>query len=427
MILVSDWVAQHTNTIGAGAINLAGHIEGYAPFSSIGNAGQVWYSIIDGANREAGIGLFNGTNSIARSDVLITLVNGVLSVNNPSPIDLSGTAVVACTFSAEAYRRLFSHLEDVNNPHHTEAFQVAYDPSQDFSFGAQNVQDAIHALVTAAHASLLEVPAPSVDGRYPYMRVANQISGVDSFGWELYIPPVVTTARVDLPGGTPGDQTGIGAAWTAYTPKPTDEIILAVYAGASYIKSGSGANDSDWVQTAAPIVYASSAEIIAGTSTAKNISPKGLADAAVSSLSATPANDANKYIRLGANGLLDSRLLDISPLAFKGTVNPSDPPPSGAVQGSLYFAANDALPNSGYGFPPNTVTTAGDALIYDGTKWYHLPNDNDLSNYLPLDGGSMRTKGATIAWPLATLGSPEVALDLNGHQIVNAIIDCGTF
>ena len=104
--------------------------------------------------------------------------------------------------------------------------------------------------------------------------------------------------------GAAGSSTGIGAAWTALTPKPTGSITIATYGGTAYVKTGAGAADGDWTALGSATAFASAAEIHAGTDTAKAINSATLRGETRNAANATPANDADYIPRLGANGRL---------------------------------------------------------------------------------------------------------------------------
>ena len=111
MVRIGNWTAENCSTVGTGSLVLTSAIEAAARFKDSVSAGEVWYSIIDGANREAGIGTFNGLGVIERTTVTATLTQGVFKDNSPLPLPLSGEAIVACTFNALAYRRLVESIE----------------------------------------------------------------------------------------------------------------------------------------------------------------------------------------------------------------------------------------------------------------------------------------------------------------------------
>lgn len=135
MANVGNWTVEVCSTVGTGDLNLVGTDDGYARFRDSIPAGQVWYAIEDGNNREAGIGTFDGVSIITRDEVKVTLVNGVYNDSNPDPINLSGEASVGCTFNKSAYDELiagvtdyYSHKGNTNNPHNVTVGQVGAEP-----------------------------------------------------------------------------------------------------------------------------------------------------------------------------------------------------------------------------------------------------------------------------------------------------------
>lgn len=107
MINVGNWVGEKTNTNGSGNVDLAGQLEGYAPFSAYGD-GEYWYTIVNVNNRETGSGTVTGT-SLERTTVYATLTNGVFS-SSGVPLELNGESQVYVTFNKEAYDLVFSQV-----------------------------------------------------------------------------------------------------------------------------------------------------------------------------------------------------------------------------------------------------------------------------------------------------------------------------
>lgn len=112
-----NWTTESCSTVGTGNLVLTGSFTGYAKFSQSVSPGTVYYSIIDGPNKEAGIGTFDGENTIVRSLVTATLVNGVYNGVNPLAMSLTGESIVSCTLNASAFEYALLHLNDLNNPH----------------------------------------------------------------------------------------------------------------------------------------------------------------------------------------------------------------------------------------------------------------------------------------------------------------------
>lgn len=122
MANVGNWIGELTFTTGTGPMTLAGQLPGFTTFDSISET-EFWYAIIDGDNRESGIGDLSG-GVLARTTVLATLNSGIFDDSAPSPLPLSGAAQVYCTFNRGAFDEFNSHLSDVGNPHGVDQAQV---------------------------------------------------------------------------------------------------------------------------------------------------------------------------------------------------------------------------------------------------------------------------------------------------------------
>jgi hypothetical protein len=249
----------------------------------------------------------------------------------------------------------------------------------------------------------------------------------DGSAWRAVGHATITVGNATLAGGTIGSPVGIGAAWTALTPKPTSDVVIASYAGSAYAKIGSGGSDADWVALGSSTVFATANEITTGSENRKAIAPDQLRAVALVAPSATPTNDANKFIRLNPQGKIDPGFLQVGGVVIRPAVDPTAAPPATPVQGDLHFASAGGVVHTGYGFPPGTTAKSGDSFLYDGAAWHLIPNEVDLNAYLPLAGGTMAATTSKITWPAATPAAPETYLELAGGQISNGIIDAGLF
>jgi hypothetical protein len=108
---VADWVMCRTLTTGTGAITLGSALSGYTDFKGgLQESSETYYSILTSTgDREVGLGNFDyTTNTLVRSTVQATLVNGVFNNTSPSAINLVGTSIVACTFNAESWKEFIT-------------------------------------------------------------------------------------------------------------------------------------------------------------------------------------------------------------------------------------------------------------------------------------------------------------------------------
>lgn len=124
-----SWVSEYCSTVGVGPLNLIGAVGDESTFASIIPVGQVWYSIKDGnGNREAGIATFDGAVTLTRNLVHATLVGETYTEASPTPISLTGSSVVSCTFNSEAYQLLvgkINTLTDIATFREYDAYSVA--------------------------------------------------------------------------------------------------------------------------------------------------------------------------------------------------------------------------------------------------------------------------------------------------------------
>jgi len=127
--------------------------------------------------------------------------------------------------------------------------------------------------------------------------------------------PNVTVGNAVLPppsGATAGSKTGIGAAWTALTPKPTDPIVIASFNGGAYVKIGAGGADADWVSLGSAMSFAVTADITTGTDLTKALNSGALRGASRSTPTggAGPAAaDANHFVLLDTTGAIDPKFI----------------------------------------------------------------------------------------------------------------------
>lgn len=113
-IKTENWLGEFVSTIGTGDAILGGAIDGFAGFSNVGDDVDVYYTIIDGLDKETGIGTLTG-GKLVRKDIHATLVDGAY-VKNGSAIKLSGDAQVYGTANAHFldYVQAVSNAEIVN-------------------------------------------------------------------------------------------------------------------------------------------------------------------------------------------------------------------------------------------------------------------------------------------------------------------------
>jgi len=140
LVEIGNWTAENCTTEGTGDLLLSGAIVSGVKFKDSVPSGEVWYAITDGLNREAGIGVFNGNDRIVRQSITATLKGTIFDDDNPSPLSLDGTAIVACTFNALAYRRLVESIE-INAAAIADNALAILQNASDISDNADDIED----------------------------------------------------------------------------------------------------------------------------------------------------------------------------------------------------------------------------------------------------------------------------------------------
>ena len=255
----------------------------------------------------------------------------------------------------------------------------------------------------------------------------------DGGGWRVANPPAAapTVGTVALPGGTAGSKTGLGAAWTAFTPKPADPIIIASFAGSAYVKTGSGGVDADWTGLGSSTSFATAGDIHTGTDTAKALNSAVLRGETLNTPSAGTASaaDADKLLRLDANGQLDDKFLKAVPTKVRGGLDVTAAmvaPTPAYTSGDIVFANADGNIDASWTGTSGQAVKSGDALLFDGTNWHHIPNSTDLNAYLALAGGTM-ADGAVITFDTTTGGAGTVILDGKNGKLKDVQVDAGNY
>jgi len=165
---IGNWTLERCDTVGTGDLNIIGTNTGASRWrDSIPSSGLVYYSIEDGVNREAGIGTFNGTDTIARTTITATLVGSVYDDTSPVAITLSGESVVTCSFNKYAFDVFQDHVNSTLNPHSVTALQAgAVDITGDTMTGELILPDAtltaIDKIASAAATVAVKIYIPSI-------------------------------------------------------------------------------------------------------------------------------------------------------------------------------------------------------------------------------------------------------------------------
>ena len=199
----------------------------------------------------------------------------------------------------------------------------------------------------------------------------------DGTAWDT-VNAAVTTQTIDMTAQNASAD--LGAAYTAAgSPPITGSIVIATWNGAAYLLTGApaAAGNAGWTALGSSTNYASGAEIIAGTVADKTIAPDQLRVAAINAPTgaggASTNADADKFIRLNAQGEIDPGFLHVELTHFRGSVDLTAVPPvapNAFNAGDYGLAAADTLQGAqGAGWGLGKDVKAGDMIVFDGTNY----------------------------------------------------------
>lgn len=100
----ANLISQLVTTVGTGALTLSTANTGFTTIASVFTDGAtMFYSIVDGNNKEVGYGTYaSGTNTLTRDKIFETIVSGTYDNTSPTAISLSGAATVSVSPSIQA-------------------------------------------------------------------------------------------------------------------------------------------------------------------------------------------------------------------------------------------------------------------------------------------------------------------------------------
>lgn len=199
---IGNWIGERCATVGTGVIGLGGALDGFVRFDNLPD-GLVWYTIVDGENREAGLGTLSN-DEIVRTTIFATFENGAYSEAG-TPITLSGNSDVYCTFNAAAMNEMNAGLLkldgiEVNATADQIAAEVPFTPVGILS--TSNVQLAIEELdakklsITDAVTEINQLSDVDTTGKLAGRILEFDASGNIIVG--LKEPGIPTTSFLDL-------------------------------------------------------------------------------------------------------------------------------------------------------------------------------------------------------------------------------------
>ncbi len=250
----------------------------------------------------------------------------------------------------------------------------------------------------------------------------------DGTAWRTVNPDVtVSTQSIVL-----GAAANIGQAYTNWAGLPgnsiTGNVVIATFGtpAQAYVltNAGSPGVSASWTSLGGATMFATQADVNTGTDTTGAVNPATLRGTTVNASSG--AASADKIVRLGANGRIDSSMLAITGVNIQGTADPTAPAAAGPVKGDLYFASKAGALDTSYVGAAGTAVKTGDSLLYDGAAWHVVANETDLSAYVPLAGTNLMT--GNIVWSgAAGAKAGTTIIDGKGGTVDNVNLDCGTY
>lgn len=268
-----------------------------------------------------------------------------------------------------------------------------------------------------------------------------ELHAFDGSGWRRVNPDVtISTQSINL-----GTGANIGAAYTTWSGTPankiTGNVVIATFGAPAqaYVLTNPAApgTTASWTSLGGAVAFATAAQIHAGTDTHGALNSAILRGEALNAPSTgnAAAADADRLVRLNAAGQINSKFLPAAASNVRGAVDPTaafaqvNPP---YASGDIVFANKAGQVAATWKGAAGEAVKSGDALLFDGTNWHHVPNATDLNAYLALAGGTM-ADGAAVTFDTTTAagtagGAASLAI-INGAggTVDNVVIDGGTF
>jgi len=109
MANLRDFIQQNSNSVGLVDIVLSTAIDSFLTFQSSFPSGELYYAIFDEntGNREAGLGVFDGIDTITRQTIFASAINSQASVEK---IEMSGNCTISCTTNATLIHTLLNDV-----------------------------------------------------------------------------------------------------------------------------------------------------------------------------------------------------------------------------------------------------------------------------------------------------------------------------
>lgn len=213
-----DLVGETTLSTGNGAITLAGAIDGFGAFSTIGD-GQVYYTIREENNKEVGIGTLSG-NVLSRTTILATNINGVHTIGGGA-MNINGGAEVFCTANSHLFNYFSDALDKLDGieagaTDDQTAAEVPFDDTTS-NTGGSTVQEAIDLLIESFNTQISEIQLQAPSNIQRVFIVTSFANG--------YLGDAELFAKVIMTDTFTLNQSAPGSYAQSVTPAAADTVI----------------------------------------------------------------------------------------------------------------------------------------------------------------------------------------------------------
>ena len=352
-LVLRDRVKETTSTAGTGTYSLAGAVDGFESFGSVGNGNTTYYGCSDGIDFEVGIGTYTASGTtLARTTIL-------QSSNSDSAVNWgTGTRTIFCTLPAEK----MSFLDASGN-------LVANNASALTNLNASNI--------TSGTVPIARIDTGTTAGKMIVLDGSARLPALD--GSQLFN---VATGPADI---TADSFTGNNST-TAFTittaPAAADDLLVTINGLIQRPTTDYTVSGTTLTFTSVPFTGANIFSRLIGGSESTNgdlLSANNLSDVANASTSRT-----NLGVAIGSNVQAHSAVLDATTASFTTAKDSklTGIEASADVTDATNVTAAGALMDS-------EVTNLAQVKAFDSSDYATSAQGTLATNALPKSGGAM--------------------------------------
>ena len=352
-LVLRDRVKETTSTAGTGTYSLAGAVDGFESFGSVGNGNTTYYGCSDGINFEVGIGTYTASGTtLARTTIL-------QSSNSDSAVNWgTGTRTIFCTLPAEK----MSFLDASGN-------LVANNASALTNLNASNI--------TSGTVPIARIDTGTTAGKMIVLDGSARLPAVD--GSQLFN---VATGPADI---TADSFTGDNST-TAFTittaPAAADDLLVTINGLIQRPTTDYTVSGTTLTFTSVPFTGANIFSRLIGGSESTNgdlLAANNLSDLASAATART-----NLGVAIGSDVQAHSSVLDATTASYTTALNTKlgGIETSADVTDATNVAAAGALMDS-------EVTNLAQVKAFDSSDYATAAQGTLATNALPKSGGAM--------------------------------------